>query len=147
MTGWSTSHASEPSRAEMWRREIRLVKTNLTSTKSTFSHPNMEYLLSHLCLRKFRQCKNSTFRTSMQRDLHEPIRLKTQYLHFLTPKQVAKNAEKCVIDSFSKAEDDPTKLDNFHELFSHNKTSGLWLSVTVTHFILHRWEIVSGAHH
>ena len=41
------------------------------------------------------------------------------------PKQSAENAKKCTIDSFPKAEDDHTKLDNFHELFGHNKISGL----------------------
>jgi len=29
------------------------------------------------------------------------------------PKQLAKNAEKCTIDSFCKAEDDPTKTGQF----------------------------------
>ena len=47
---------------------------------------------------------------------------KTQYLPFWaskfwqSPKQLAKNAEKCTIDSFCKSEDDPTKMDNFHKL-------------------------------
>jgi len=44
---------------------------------------------------------------------------KTQYLPFLAPefwqchKQLAKNTEKCAIDSFFKAEDDPTQIEQF----------------------------------
>ena len=44
---------------------------------------------------------------------------KTQYLHFLTfkiwqcPKQLAKNTEKCTINSFFKAEYDPAKIGPF----------------------------------
>ena len=52
-----------------------------------------------------------------------------------THKQLAKNTEKCAIDSFFKAEYDPAKLDNFHEQFSHNKMGGLWLSTTVYTFL------------
>jgi hypothetical protein len=48
-----------------------------------------------------------------------------------TPKQLAKNTEKCAIDSFFKTEYDPAKLDNFHEQFGHNRIGGLWLSATV----------------
>jgi hypothetical protein len=55
------------------------------TSKSTFSHPNIEYLSSHLCLRKFWQCRNSTFRT-IQRDLHEPIRLKLNIYIVWPPK-------------------------------------------------------------
>ena len=35
--------------------------------------------------------------------------------------------------SFAKLEMIPQKLDNFHKLLSHNKTSGLCLSSTVHH--------------
>ena len=67
----------------------------------------MEYLWSHLCLRKFCHCRNNTFGT-IQRDLHEPIRLKLDICIFWpskfwpTPKQLAKNTKKCAINSFSK---------------------------------------------
>ena len=86
--------------------------------------------------KKFWQCRNSTFRT-IQQDLYKPIRLKLN-IYILwpqkiwaTPKQLIKNAEKYAINSFSKAEDDPTKLDNFHKPFSYHKISRLWLFVTV----------------
>jgi hypothetical protein len=51
-----------------------------------------------------------------------------------TPKQLAKNTEKCAINSFFKAKDDLQKLDNFHKPFGYNKTGGLWLSTTVSQF-------------
>jgi len=66
-----------------------------------------------------------------------PITLKLNIYHFeppkfgRPPKQFAKNAEKCAIDSFSKLKMIPQKLDNFPELFGHNKSGGLWLSATV----------------
>ena len=53
------------------------------------------------------------------RDWHEPISLKLNIYHFEPqnfgghPKQLAKNPEKCAIDSFFKAEDDPTKIEHF----------------------------------
>jgi len=50
---------------------------------------------------------------------------------FAAPKHLAKNAEKCAIHSFFKAEDDPTTMDNFHQPFNHNKSGGLWLSMTL----------------
>ena len=67
----------------------------------------MEYLWSHLYLRKFCQCRNNTFGT-IQRDSHELIRLKLDICIFWpskiwpTPKQLAKNTKKCAINSFSK---------------------------------------------
>ena len=57
------------------------------------------------------------------RDWHEPISLKLNIYHFEpqnfggAQKQLAKNTEKCAIDSFFKAEDDPTKLDHFYKPF------------------------------
>ena len=40
---------------------------------------------------------------------------------WLSPKQLAKNAKKCAIDSFCKSEDDPTKMDNFHKLLRYRE--------------------------
>ena len=71
------------------------------------------------------------------RDCHGSITLKLNIYHFEPPnfghppKQLAKNAEKCAIDTVCKAADDPTKMDNFHEPFGHNKSGGLWVSATV----------------
>ena len=115
-------------------------------SKVAYSHPNIAYLSSYLCLRKFWQCRNSTFGT-IQRDLHEPIRLKLNIYIFWpskfwpTPKQLAKNTEKCAIDSFFKTEYDPAKLDNFHEQFGHNRIGGLWLSATVAIRYEPRWHL------
>jgi len=88
------------------------------TSKVTFSHPNIEYLSSHLRLRKFWKCRNSTVRT-IQRDLHKLIRLKLDIYIFWpskiwpTPKQLAKNTEKCAINSFFKSEDDSAKIGQF----------------------------------
>ena len=107
------------------------------ASKVTYSQPNIEYLSSYLHLRKFWQCRNSTFGT-IRRDLHKPIRLKLNIYIFWPskfwrhPKQLAKNPQKCAINSFLKAEYDPTKIGPFiYEPFSHNKSGGLWLSMTV----------------
>ena len=45
--------------------------------------------------------------------------------------------------SFAKLKMIPQKLDNFHELLSHNKTSGLCLSGTVVAFttVLNGWSL------
>jgi hypothetical protein len=44
------------------------------------------------------------------------------------PKQLAKNAEKCAIDSFFIAEDEHINLDNFHKPFGKYITSKSTLS-------------------
>ena len=69
-------------------------------------------------LRRFGNAGKHLFRVYW-RDWHEPIILKINIYHFELskfghpPKQLAKNAEKCAIDSFYKAEDDPTKIGQF----------------------------------
>ena len=69
------------------------------ASKVTYSHQNIAYLSSYLCLRKFWQCRNSTFRT-IQKNLHKPIRLKLDIYIFWPlkslwhPKQLAKNPKK-----------------------------------------------------
>ena len=74
------------------------------------------------------------------RDWHEPITPKLNIYHFESqnfgrpPKQLAKNAEKCAIDSFFRAEDDPTELDNFHKPF------GIYMASKVT-FSHQIWSI------
>ena len=85
------------------------------ASKVTYSYPNIAYLSSYLCLRKLWQCRNSTFGT-IQKDLHKQIRLKLNIYTFWPSKfwwhskQLAKNPEKCAINSIFKAKDDPTKI-------------------------------------
>ena len=63
-----------------------------------------------------------TFIYSVLKRLARADHPKTQYLPFLaskfwrSPQQLAKNAEKCAIDSFCKAEDDPTKTGQFPQV-------------------------------
>jgi len=47
------------------------------------------------------------------RDWHELFTLKFNISHFEPPKHLAKNAEKCAIDSFFEAEDDHIKIGWF----------------------------------
>jgi hypothetical protein len=106
------------------------------ASKVTYSHPNIAYLSSYLCLRKFRQCRNSTF-GNIQKDLHKPIRLKLNfYIFYLqnfggTPNNSLKIPKNAQLTPFSKLRMIPQKLSHCYQPFGHNKIGRLWLSVTV----------------
>src|ERR1700729_2271228 len=90
------------------------------ASKVTYSHPNIAYLSSYLRLRKFRQCRNSTF-GNIQKDLHKPIRLKLNIYIFSLQNfggtlnnslKILKNVQSA---PFSKPKTIPQKLSHFYQ--------------------------------
>jgi hypothetical protein len=98
----------DPTKIGQFPRAVR----QLNDLQSHIFTPKYRVFVNTFASRKFWQCRNSTFRT-IQRYLHKLIRLKLYIYIFWsskiwpTPKQLAKNTEKCPIDSFFRAEDDP----------------------------------------